>query len=128
MREPGRASRAIENALALAGMVPAFLYGIAESAARIGLHFGDHQEDHGMPWGIIVILAICVAPKTVGKATSGKIWSVLAARFGGARVDTAVSRDVPPPRPFARSDPPPPPLPGHGEQDHRERDDDERGD
>lgn len=35
------------------------------------------------PWGMFAILALLVAPKTLGRVTAGKVWTLFAGRVGG---------------------------------------------
>lgn len=58
-------------------------YGLAESARRVGWCHGDCTKDPGFPWVTITFAAMCILPKMLGRATSGKIWELAASRFGG---------------------------------------------
>ena len=71
------ASRHIENGLAIAGIVQALLYGTLESLAHSGIKFGACEAPQGIPWITVMIFAGCVAPKTLGRATAGKLWEKL---------------------------------------------------
>lgn len=68
------ASRHIENALAVAGIAQALLYGTLESLAHSGIRFGTCESPSGIPWITVMIFMGCVAPKTLGRATAGKLW------------------------------------------------------
>lgn len=75
-------SRVIEDA----GMVVAILlgvaYGVAESLARLGICIGKCTAfDTSFPWGLLIVMLVLVAPKTLGKATTGQIWTALAGRL-----------------------------------------------
>ncbi len=39
----------------------------------------------GFPWVLLIVVAALVAPKTLGRATSGKMWSAIAAKLGGGQ-------------------------------------------
>jgi len=85
-------SRIIEDV----GMVLAILlgvaYGIAESLARIGICLRDCTAfDNSFPWGLLIVMLTLVAPKTLGKATTGQIWSALAGRIPGRTVTTTTT-------------------------------------
>lgn len=69
-------SRWIEDALAVVGIAQAALYGTMEALARGG--FLEHAEHAGFPYVTMAILAVCVLPKTVGRATAGKVWDAIA--------------------------------------------------
>jgi hypothetical protein len=36
----------------------------------------------GFPWALAIVMAVLAAPKTLGRATSGRLWEALASRFG----------------------------------------------
>lgn len=36
-------------------------------------------------WAVVCIILTCVAPKMIGRATTGRVWTALAARFGGTK-------------------------------------------
>jgi phenylacetate-coenzyme A ligase PaaK-like adenylate-forming protein len=76
----GRASRRIEDALAIAGILQAGLYGTLEALASVGWRLGECAADTGLPWVTLAILFACVLPKTLGRATAGRIWEVIANR------------------------------------------------
>lgn len=71
-------SRIVEDILAFAGIIQALFYGGMEALRSAGFKLGDCPTEHSFPWVTIAILAICVAPKTVGRATAGKAWAGLA--------------------------------------------------
>lgn len=75
-------SRRIEDWLAIAGVAQAMLYGIAEFLIHIGV---VTPKSHGVPYMTIALFLGCVLPKTVGRASAGKIWEILANRFGGSK-------------------------------------------
>lgn len=75
--------RWIENILAIVGILQAALYGTMEALARGG--FLPHTEHPGFPWVTVIIFAGCVLPKTLGRATAGRVWDAVAARFGAPK-------------------------------------------
>lgn len=79
---PGK-SRFIEDALAVVGIFQAMLYGAAESLASVGWRLGECKAETSFPWLTVIVFAGCVLPKTLGRATTGKVWESLAARIGG---------------------------------------------
>lgn len=76
-------SRWIENVLAIVGIAQAALYGTMEALARGG--FLTHSEHAGFPWVTIIIFAGCVLPKTLGRATAGRVWDALASKVGSSK-------------------------------------------
>jgi hypothetical protein len=77
IEQRGGASRHIENALAIAGIAQALLYGTLEALRHSGISFGTCEAPEGIPWITVMIFAGCVAPKTLGRATAGKLWEKL---------------------------------------------------
>lgn len=75
--------RWIENILAIVGILQAALYGTMEALARGG--FLQHNEHAGFPWITLAILGVCVLPKTVGRATAGRVWDAVATRVGAPK-------------------------------------------
>lgn len=78
-----KGSRFIEDALAIAGIIQAMVYGTLEALRHSGVAFGKCEAASGFPWVTISILALCVAPKTLGRATAGRIWDRIAPSIGG---------------------------------------------
>lgn len=68
------AGRHIENVLAIVGIAQAALYGTLEALRHNGISFGDCTPATGIPWVTVLIFMGCVAPKTLGRATAGKLW------------------------------------------------------
>jgi hypothetical protein len=77
------ASRHIENALAIAGIIQALLYGTLEALRHNGIAFGKCEAPDGIPWVTVLIFMGCVAPKTLGRATAGKLWEKIPIIGGG---------------------------------------------
>ena len=71
--------RRAENVLAYAGAAPAAFLGVLEALSHYGL-IGEGPAEVaslgdvvvGLPWFNIIVLVVCVAPKTLGRATVGK--------------------------------------------------------
>lgn len=78
-------SRLIEDL----GFVVALLIVTAYSGVDIGVHAGLlHPTVHteGVSPGQIIVVSALILPKTLGRATAGKVWSTLASsRLFGAR-------------------------------------------
>lgn len=62
--------RVVENILALGGGGLLLFTGYREALASCA--------NHPFPWAAFIIGAICVAPKTLGRATAGRIWGMVA--------------------------------------------------
>jgi hypothetical protein len=75
----GRASRWIENGLAVLGglIAAAYVVGVEIYPA---IAFTTAPSGHGFPWGVVILVAALVLPKTVGRATAGKVWDVIGGR------------------------------------------------
>lgn len=65
-------SRWIEGA----GFVAAILVGVGYGAAEIVARLKGIPET-GFPWGMFIMQAVMALPKTVGRATAGKVWERL---------------------------------------------------
>ena len=92
--------RYIENWLAALGGLTATAYVVlVEVLPHSGLVSCQAPSPHpGFPWGVVILVAAMVAPKTLGRATAGKVWDVVARRLptrlsGGARPPREVHRD-----------------------------------
>ena len=77
--------RRAENVLAYAGAAQAVFAGVLESLVRAGFRLGAGDAVSGVPWVNLAILGVCVLPKTVGRATAGRVWDAIAGRFGGPK-------------------------------------------
>lgn len=81
-------SRHAETWLAYMGAFQALVAGLLESLAHAGIKLGtcpitsEHWWAH-VPWFNLVVLLVCVLPKTLGRMAAGKVWETLASRFGG---------------------------------------------
>lgn len=73
-------SRRLEDWGMIVGIAQAALYGVAEFLIHIGV---VTPKSTGIPWMTIALFFGCVLPKTLGRATAGKIWEIIASRFGG---------------------------------------------
>ena len=63
--------RALYVALAIAA-----LYGVGEFLIDVGLV--DPPATRRIPWVTLVLCFLCVAPKMIGRATTGRAWLTLA--------------------------------------------------
>lgn len=75
--------RHIEDIGFLVAIAMTLLYGLAETARRIGLCHGDCSKDPGIPWVTLTMAFMCILPKMLGRVTAGRVWEVVGARFGG---------------------------------------------
>ena len=75
------AGRWIENGLAVLGGIigAAYVVGV-EILPHVGLGCAP-AADHGVPWGLVIIVTAMVAPKTLGRMTAGRIYEVLLNRL-----------------------------------------------
>ena len=77
-------SRVIEDCAFGAGVVVLVTFALVEAALKIGIHFGKCQHtDSGTPWGLLIVGALLVAPKMVGRATAGSVWRAIGDRIAG---------------------------------------------
>lgn len=77
-------SRVIEDV----GMVVAILlgvaYGVAESLARLGICIGKCTAfDASFPWGLLIVMLVLVAPKTLGRSGALSLLQGLLGRIPG---------------------------------------------
>lgn len=75
-------SRRIEDIGFLVGVTIAALFAVGEFMVYISF---VKKGASGFPYVTIILVLACVLPKTVGRATAGRVWEVLANRFGGRR-------------------------------------------
>lgn len=66
-------SRVLENVGFLVALVLGASYVVKVEIIAIGTR-------PSFPWGLVIICGLLIAPKTLGKATSGRIWSAIARR------------------------------------------------
>ena len=73
-----RRSRAIEDGLAILGGLTVFLYvvgGIVFPIFWASYHcLGEPPRTH-FSWDIFAFSALCIAPKTLGRMTAGRVWT-----------------------------------------------------
>lgn len=78
--------RFIENALAvLGGLMAAAYVGLVEILPRACYALGRcarEPTNADVPWGVVIVVGALVLPKTVGRATAGKVWEGIATRLG----------------------------------------------
>ena len=74
--------RAVEAVSFILGVLILAAYGLSEVLVHLGWKLGPHS-DTTFPWGQIIVGALLVAPKMLGRATAGKIWDAIGQKFGG---------------------------------------------
>lgn len=79
--------RWIENGLAILGGVIAASYVLGVEVIphvcySLGKCIHAPVPSNGIPWGVVILVGACVLPKTVGRATAGRVWDVVAGRIG----------------------------------------------
>lgn len=79
--------RYIENWAAVVGMLVVVAYVLlVEIMPHSGLMACSTPPVHpGFPWGVVILVAALVAPKTLGRASAGRIWEIMADRLPGKR-------------------------------------------
>lgn len=82
-----KVSRIIENGLAILGglLAGGYVVGV-EIFPQVCYAIGkcaNAPSDQQFPWGVVLTVAACVAPKTLGRMTAGKLWEGIASKFGG---------------------------------------------
>jgi hypothetical protein len=83
-----KTGRMIENFLVLVGALQITLAASLESLTHAGVKLGSCVEFGGpwynhVPWFNLVVLLVCILPKTIGRATAGKVWETLANKVPG---------------------------------------------
>jgi hypothetical protein len=68
--------RRVENLGMYVGLAIAALYAIGEFLLQVGIV--RPAQNHGVPWVTLLLVTLCVAPKTIGKATAGRAWVIVA--------------------------------------------------
>lgn len=66
-------SRILEDVGFLVGILLAVLY-------VLGVHPGPAQPP---AWAAVCIILTCIAPKLIGRATTGRVWTLFASRGSG---------------------------------------------
>lgn len=70
------------------------LYGVAEATARLGICIGKCTTfDASFPWGLLIVMLILAAPKTLGRMQAGQILGGLLGRIPG-RTTTVTTSDA----------------------------------
>lgn len=86
-RQSRSRSRLLEDVSFVLGVLVAVSFAAAEIALKLGVHLGEcSHTDSGTPWGLLVIAGILIAPKTLGRATAGKVWQAVGERIAGRRL------------------------------------------
>lgn len=78
-----RRSRLLEDIAFIVGIAIAVLYAIGEFLTSMGWCIKTCNPHAGVPWMTVVLFAGCVLPKTLGRATAGKVWDAIASRVKG---------------------------------------------
>jgi len=82
-------SRNIEDGLAIAGIIVGALYVVAVEIFPHACYSSGFCERapvaQPFPWIVFCVIAACVLPKTVGRATAGKVWEIIGSRIPGSR-------------------------------------------
>lgn len=73
---PQQAGRRAENIGFYVAITIAALLGLVEIADRAGIL--PNAETGSFPWGVVLLQVMLVLPKTLGRATAGKVWDALA--------------------------------------------------
>lgn len=79
-----KSSRVIEDVGFIAAILVGVLYGVMETAAAGGL-LPRAPAVRPFPYGVLMVICALALPKTLGRATAGRIWDRL---FGGKLRDT----------------------------------------
>lgn len=70
-------SRILEDVAFMIGVLVLAAFAITEILPQVGIVLGDCGViDTGTPWGVFMVGSLLVAPKMLGRATAGKIWSM----------------------------------------------------
>jgi hypothetical protein len=85
MTTNGTRSRILEDVGFGAAILLGVIYGVAEALARVGVRIGEHAPDASFPWGLLIVMAVLAAPKTVGRASAGRVWDAVAGMLPGRR-------------------------------------------
>ena len=78
-------SRILEDVAFLLAVLLAAAYVVGvEILPSVGWRLGPCEaHEHGIPWGLVLSLSVLAAPKTLGRATAGKVWDVIAKKLPG---------------------------------------------
>lgn len=72
--------RNVEDIAMYVGLVQAALYGFVEALVFLLRSLGKIPDGpHPFPWVTMALFLGCILPKTVGRATAGRIWTGLGA-------------------------------------------------
>lgn len=74
--------RHIEDLGFVVAILVTLIYALAEAARRIGWCHGDCTKDPGIPWVTLTLAGMCILPKMIGRASTGRIWEFVGSRFG----------------------------------------------
>lgn len=80
---PRDRGRGVEDVGFLVAILLVLLYGAAEAAAHVGLvrpvpaGATCPPPVHSLPWALVLSVFALVLPKTIGRASAGRIWELL---------------------------------------------------
>ena len=72
-KEPNGRSRILEDSAFVLGVVVAAGYVVFAEILK-------PDPGRAFPWGVMILVGACVAPKTLGRATAGRIWDRIAGK------------------------------------------------
>ena len=82
-RQDGGSSRMLEDVAFGLGIFLVGLRGVAEVAHEVAGSLMELREHrHQFPWAFILSCGLLVLPKTVGRATAGKVWGAIGDGLG----------------------------------------------
>ncbi|HYC32258.1 MAG TPA: hypothetical protein VEB59_08215 [Gemmatimonadales bacterium] len=101
-----RTNRGVETFAFVLGVLNLSLHAVVESLRHWGFTHGkDCPADHGFPYAVLMISALLVAPKMIGRARAGRAWEALTLRLTGRGPAQATVTMQPPARPSGEADP-----------------------
>lgn len=93
LRSNAHRGRWLEDAAFGAGVLVLIAFAAAEVALKLGVHFKPCDAGHvdaGTPWGLLIVAALLIAPKMIGRATAGRVWLAVGDRIAGRRLTRPV--------------------------------------
>lgn len=72
-----------------AGMWAAIVVGALSAGVKLWVYLvcstmrECHSANAGFPWETGALMLLLILPKTVGRATAGKVWETIAGKWGG---------------------------------------------
>lgn len=77
-------SRKLEDIGLLVGILLGLLYGLTEVYLHVYCARHACQSGAGFPVGFAIVVLACVLPKTIGRATTGKLWTAVIDKWTGS--------------------------------------------